>query len=636
MKSIFSTAEIGTIKVKNRLIVPAMVMGFCNADGTITDRFVAYHAGKARGGWGLIITEDYAVDPRGIGNPRIPGLWNDEQVQGNIRLTEEVHKLGGKIAAQLYHAGRQTNSGIMGAQPVAPSPLPCPVMQEMPHELTINEIQDLVEKFGDSAKRAKDAGFDGVEIHGGHGYLVAQFISAYSNKRTDVYGGILFNRLRFATEIIANIKKKAGDKFPVIFRLSGKEMVPGGMTIEDSKAAAMILEQAGADAIHVSVGTYGSRFFIIPPAAVEHGWITDLAAEIKKVVSIPVITVGRINDPLIAEGIIRSGKADFIAMGRASLADPDLPRKAARGDFDDIIPCIGCLQGCWGKNSRGRCILNPRTGKEKQNAIIPANKVRKVLIAGGGPGGMETAIVAAKRGHEVHLYEKTGSLGGQFSLAAVPPSKGEISSFIAWQSSQLVKLGVKVNLDTELTEEIVSAEQPDAVVVATGSRPLIPDIPGINRKNVVTAQDVLAGQSEVGRRVIVAGGGMIGAETASYLANHGKQVAIIEMSSVAADDEEAAVKYFLMDDLKKNNVKIYLNAVVKTIEEEGVIAFIDDEEKLIGPVDTVVLALGVESVNILGLRLQDKVDELYVIGDALQCRKATEAIEEGYHTGLMI
>lgn len=636
LKHIFDPMAIGAIKLKNRLVVPAMAMGFCKLDGTVTERFIAYHAAKAKGGWGLIITEDYAIDPRGIGYPKIPGLWNDGQIAGNERLTEQVHKNGGKIVAQIYHAGRQTSFAIMGDQPVAPSPLPCPVMQEMPHELTGKEINELVEKFGDSAMRAKMAGFDGVEIHGAHGYLVAQFISAYSNKRTDAYGGILFNRMRFAVEIISNIKRKAGSDFPIIFRLSGKELVPGGMTIEDTMAAAIILEQAGADAIHISAGVYGSRFFIIPPAAVSHGWITDLAAEVKKVVSIPVITVGRINDPLIAESIIIAGKADLVAMGRASLADPDLPKKAANGDFGDIIYCIGCLQGCWGKGPRGRCILNPLTGKELENSIIPADKVRKVFIAGGGPGGMEAAIVASKRGHEVHLYEKTSEVGGQFALAAIPPNKGEISSFIAWQASQLVKSGVKINLNTELTTEIVAEEKPDVVVVATGSRPLKPDIPGKDRENVVLAQDVLAGKCKVGRRIIVVGGGLIGSETASFLANHGKEVSIIEMSPILADDEEAAVKYFLMEDLKKNNVEVYLNTYVKEIEDNEVIVIIDSREQIIWPVDTVVLATGVESVNVLGIALEGKVKKLLIIGDALKCRKATEAIEEGYKAGLEI
>jgi 2,4-dienoyl-CoA reductase-like NADH-dependent reductase (Old Yellow Enzyme family)/thioredoxin reductase len=556
-----------------------------------------------------------------------------------MKLTERIHKYGAKIVAQIYHAGRQTNHFVIGSQPVAPSPIPCPSNQEIPHELTVKEIKEIVEKFGDCAFRAKKAGFDGVEIHGAHGYLIAQFMSPYSNKRTDEYGGSLYNRMRFPLEIISNIRAKAGNDFPIIFRISANEFVPGGRTIEDTKAIAVMLEKAGINAIHVSAGVYASAHTIIPPAAVPHGWITDFAAAVKKVVSIPVITVGRINDPFLAEEIIASDKADLVSMGRASLADPELPNKAAAGRFEDIQQCIGCMQGCIErlfKNIDVKCLVNPTLGREIEYKITPANNRKKVFIAGAGPAGMEAAIVAAKKGHDVHLYEKTDRLGGQYLLAAVPPFKGEITTFISWQKTQLNKLGVNIHLNTELTPDVVDMEKPDAVIIATGSKPTIPHIPGIDRQNVVTAHDVLNGKVDTGHNVIIVGGGLIGSETADHLANHGKKVTIVEMLPEIAKDEEANVRYFLLKDLKEKDVAIYTNAVVKEIVDDGVIAELAGKVEKIGPADTIVIAVGVKPVNDLAIKLEGRVERVITVGDALEARKALEAIEEGYSAGLEI
>jgi 2,4-dienoyl-CoA reductase-like NADH-dependent reductase (Old Yellow Enzyme family)/thioredoxin reductase len=638
-RNIFSPCRIGSLEIPNRLVVPAMVMNFCGADGTATERYTAYHEAKAAGGWGLIITEDYAVSPAGKGFPNIPGLWNDEQIAGHSKFTKRIHAAGGRIFAQIYHAGRQTSELLVGCKPVAPSPLPCPLIQEIPRELAVDEIQKIVEQFGDCAARAKTAGFDGIEIHGGHGYLIAQFMSLYSNKRTDDYGGQLLNRMRFPLEIISNIRQKAGKDFPVIFRISGDELVPGGRNIEDTKAIALILEEAGIDAIHVSAGVYGSFYGIVPPAAVSHGWITGYASEVKKVVHIPVITVGRINDPHLAETIIASGKADFVAMGRASLADPQLPNKAAQGKSADINRCIGCLQGCIGRISLyqpATCLVNPTLGKEEEMRIVPAAVKKKVSIAGGGPSGMEAAIVAARRGHEVRLFEKTNRLGGQFYTAAIPPAKGEIAGFISWQIKQLADYGVFIQLKTELTAEIVALQKPDVVIVATGSSPLPLAIAGTEKSNIVAAQDVLEGKAITGPRVLVIGGGMIGAETANHLAHHGKNVTIVEMLPEVARDVSAASRDFLRKDLAEKNVKIYTNAKVKEVLPDGISIERNGQAEKIGPVDTIVLAVGVAPCNRLSDELKGKVDRLMTIGDAASVRKALDAIAEGYVAGIEI
>jgi 2,4-dienoyl-CoA reductase-like NADH-dependent reductase (Old Yellow Enzyme family)/thioredoxin reductase len=639
-KYLFSPLSIRTLEIGNRLVVPAMVMNYCNLDGSPTERYFAYYEGKAKGGWGLIITEDYAIDPVGKGYTHIPGLWSDSQVELHAELPKRIHRHGSKIIAQIYHAGRQTNHDIIGERPVAPSPIPCPTKKEMPHELSIEEIEALVEKFGDCASRAKKAGFDGVEIHGAHGYLVAEFLSSYSNKRTDRYGGGLINRFRFAREVISNIRAKAGNSFPVLFRISGDEFIAGGRTIEETRAVALLLQEAGVDAIHVSAGVYGSRHAVVPPARIPQAWIADLAWEVKKVVSLPVITVGRIIDPLIAESILASGKADLVAMGRASIADPELPNKAAAGRFDEIIYCVGCMQGCAEKiRKRGQpagCMLNPLVGRETEYLPRLARQKRKVLIAGGGVAGMEAAIVSAKRGHDVQLFEKDSKLGGAYRLAAVPPGKGEITSFIAWQQNQISKLGVTVHLNEELSVERLEKERPDVVIVATGSEPVITSIPGIDRQNVLSANDVLSGKVTTGDRVIVLGGGVVGSETANHLAHHDKAVTIVEMTPDIATDEELNTRYLLLEDLKAREVRICVNAKVTEILDDGVLAVVDGKQMKIGAADTIVLALGSRPSRGLYERIKDKGFKVVNVGDSVEVRKAIDAIEEGYKAGLEI
>lgn len=638
-RKIFSPIRIGRLEIPNRLVVPAMVMNFCNADGTATERYTSYHEAKARGGWGLIITEDYAVSPTGRGFPNIPGLWRDDQIQSHAKFTQRIHESGGRIFAQIYHAGRQTSRFCIGAQPVAPSPIPCPLMQEMPRELGREEIAEIVEQFGNCARRVKEAGFDGLEIHGGHGYLIAQFMSLYSNKRTDAYGGNLHNRMRFPLAILDSIRARVGRDFPVIFRISGDELVPGGRNIEDTKAIARMLEETGVDAIHVSAGAYGSFSAIAPPAAVSHGWITDYAREVKAVVNIPVITVGRINDPYLAEEVLAAGKADLVAMGRASLADPELPNKTARGQVDDINACIGCLQGCIGRISLyqpATCMVNPTLGKETELAIKPAEIRKKVFIAGGGPAGMEAAWVAASRGHEVHLFEKAEKLGGEFATAAIPPHKGEIAGFINWQQKQLADHHVSIHLQTELTQSIVSEQKPDVVIIATGSKPLGMALACPPKANIVNAQDVLTGKANAQGRIVVIGGGMIGTETANHLAYHGKQVTIVEMLPKIARDVNPSVREFLLQDLAAKSVRICVNAKVKELRPEGLIIEKNGREENIGAFDTIILATGVEPVNKLAETLAGKVPEIFTIGDAMKIRKALDAIAEGYETGLRI
>ena len=636
LKKLFTPMKIGKIEIPNRLVVSPMVTDYCNQDGTATERYIAYHEAKAKGGWGLIITEDYAVDPSGKGFSCVAGLWNDSQIAGHTELTRRVHQYNSKIFAQIYHCGRQTASSITGCQPLAPSPVPCPTMQELPKELPVDGIEKIVGQFGDTALRAKKAGFDGVEIHGAHGYLISEFMSPYSNKRTDEYGGHLLNRMRFPLKIVADIRAKCGKDFGVGFRISCDEFVPGGRTIEDTKAMAVFLEDAGIDVLHVSAGVYASADKIVPASSTPHGWLAGYAEEVKKAVRVPVITVGRINDPFVAESILASGKADFVAMGRASLADPEFPEKAKAALFDEIRPCIACNEGCIGilfTDQPIKCVLNPTLGREAEWVIRPAKKAKKVVVIGGGPAGMEAAATAAKAGHKVSLLEREGRLGGLFYLASVPPNKGEIGNFVEYQIKQLEKFKVKVTLNANVTSELIDSEKPDVVINATGGIPATPDIPGIAKPNVVNAYDVLAGKVFVGAKAVVIGGGMVGAETANHLANHGKSVTLVEMLPDIATEIQNINRSALLQDLEKGKVRILVETTVKEVLTDGVLVIKGCDTESIGA-DTVVAASGSRPDGGLEAKLAGKPYKVVSIGDAVKVGKVIDAIEAGFLAGM--
>lgn len=639
LSKVFEPIQINRVTVKNRMVVSAMVTNYCDEDGLANEKFIAYHEHKAQGGFGLIVTEDYAVTPTAGGFKRLPGLWEDRQVPSHRQLTDRVHAAGARIFAQLYHAGRETNSAITGVHNVAPSAIKDPTSFETPYELTVDQIHELVGAFGDAARRAKEAGFDGVEIHGAHGYLVEQFLSTFSNRRGDEYGGSIQNRCRFLTEIIGDIRKKCGSDFAIQLRISGQEYVPGGLGIEDSKVIAMIAEDAGIDSISVSQGVYASMPVIIPPSVIRHAAYIDNAAEIKSVVTIPVLGVGRINDPFLAESILRSGKADLCIMARASLADPEMPKKAAEGRFDEIIRCVGCLQGCAGENGKGckvRCLVNPMTGMEDEYQFEKAADPKHILVIGGGVAGCECAIVAAQRGHKVTLLEKTGELGGQFIPAAIPVGKGEFNTFVIWQKTMLRKLGVEIRYNTSADRATVDSIRPDAVVIATGSTPAVPPIPGL-QENAKISWDILRGVESFGNRVVVIGGGLVGAETADHVAVHGAgDVTVIEMREDIVMDGEPNPTYYMKQRFAEHDVQILTSAAVQTVEPHAVVYRKDGREHRIEDVDTIVNATGVRPNQILAKELEDAAYPVIVIGDARSGKNGYLDIREGYEAGLTL
>lgn len=634
---VFEPMKINGLELKNRMVVSAMVTNYCTPDGKATEKFIAYHEHKAKGGWGLIITEDYAVTPTAGGFVNLPGLWEDGQIESHRKLTERVHAAGGKIAAQIYHAGRETSSAVTGVQPIAPSAVREPSMPETPRELTIPEIHTLVEQFGDCAKRAKAAGFDAVEVHGAHGYLAGAFASPFSNKRSDEYGGTIRNRARFGMEIIRNIKEKCGEDYPVLYRISSVEYVPGGLDIEESKVIARLMEEAGADCIHCSQGVYASTHTIIPPSVFPRAGYVEHAAEMKKAVQIPVIAVGRINDVEIAESVLQSKKADFVTMARASLADPELPNKVLKGRGDEVIRCIGCLQGCIGENGKGngiRCLVNPLTGMEDEYDLTPAEKAKQVLVIGGGIAGCEAAISAALKGYKVTLIEKNDRLGGQWIPASVPIGKSEFTSFLCWQKSMLEKMHVQILLNTTADAELIKLYEPDTVIIATGSRPFIPPIQGADQDFVVTAHDVLLGKTEPGNRVVVIGGGLVGAETADMLGQQCEQVTIIEMLPQIMKDGEAAPTKYMKERFFQNGVQIHTSTKLLEIGDHTVTAEKEGERFVLENIDTVIIAVGVKTDRTLLDSMEHVSCKILKAGDANGVKNGYLGIREGYEAGL--
>ncbi|MEM2179159.1 MAG: FAD-dependent oxidoreductase, partial [Candidatus Methanomethylicaceae archaeon] len=519
LSKIFEPINIGSLEIKNRIVMPPMSTNFANEDGSVSERQIRYYEARAIGGVGLIIVEATCIESSiGKLNPIQLCIDNDKFIAGLNELAEAITRYGARAAIQLHHAGRRARV-TNGKQPVSASDgLSTPIGLKT-RALTLKEIEELIELFAKAAERAKIAGFEAIELHGAHGYLIGQFLSPLTNRRTDKYGGDINGRARFAIEIVRRIKEKLGENFPLIFRISGDEYINGGLDIEETKIISKLLEKEGVNALHISAGAYETRHWTSAPMCIPRGHLVYLAEKIKQIVNIPVITVGRINDLYLAEDIIKNKKADLVSMGRALIADPEIINKTLNGKIENIRRCIACNR-CLSRLDEKlhiSCTVNPIAGKEYKIRVKKASKPKKVLIIGGGPAGMEAARIAAIRGHEVILYEEKDKLGGQLILATIPPHKEEMKSILEYYTQELSKLEIEIKIGRKATLKDIEKISPEIIILATGAKPIIPSIPGIKNKNVITAWDVLLNTTKVGDNVVIIGGGMVGCETAEYL-----------------------------------------------------------------------------------------------------------------------
>ena len=640
-KKLFTPVRIGSMEVKNRIVMAPMTTNWAPDDGTVSQKMIDYWEARARGGVGLIIFEAVTIDATFPYIIHTVGLGDDKLIPSFKRFVDAMHAHGAKVAPQIMHPGPESFSWLKGVQPVGPSPVVCKTHGQVCRELTLEEIKTIVGQFGEAARRAREAGCDAMEFHAAHSYMLAgSFLSPLRNKRTDAYGGTIDGRLRFLLEVMESIRSKAGPDFPVILRISGDEHLPGGRDILDSQYITPKLVAAGVDAFHISGGVVPDVYWrVLPCIGTQPGFNVPAAAAVKQVVDVPVMVVGRINDPRLAEDILVKGYADMVVMGRALLADPELPNKAREGSLEDIAPCTSCGQGCLRTQLTYEpmtCVINPAVGREKEMAITPAAKQKRVLVIGGGPGGLEAARVSALRGHKVTLWEKASKLGGQINLAAIPPMKQELSKWVIYLATQVKKAGVKVELNKEATPELIEKAKPDVVIVATGGKPIVPPVPGVEGEKVVTAQDVLEGKLAISRgKVLIIGGGMVGCEVADMLADPGYNqttgsvpVTIVEMLADIGLDVIPQTRILLLPRLREKGVKAVTSATVKEIIEDGVVIIKEGQEETIRGMDFIILACGTESVDELSAKIKDKVPEVYIIGDAKAPRKALEAIAE--------
>lgn len=634
--------QLGGIELKNRLVMAPVKTGYATVEGQVTEELIGYYLNRAKGGVGLIVLESAYVDPSGKEIPRQLGIYDDSLVDGLKRLITPLQEAGSKVAVYINHAGRIANPMVTKLPLIAPSPIACPTIGVEPQGIPHEDIKKWQNTYVKAAIRAYEAGADALEIQFGHGYLVHQFLSPHTNKREDEYGGSFENRIRFGMEILDEIKKEIGADFPIIVRISADEFVPGGWTLEDAIRLAKALEDKGVAAIDVSLGSScESGAITLQTLGTQKGLAWEFASKIKEQVNIPVIAVGRINTPELAEEILVSGKADLVALGRPLVADPLFVEKATSGRSKEIRRCAACHQGCLDELRAGRrfgCNFNPSVGKEEEIEIQKAPQPgKKVFIIGAGPAGLEAAYTAAVRGHKVTIYDENEELGGQLIAASMPPYKEELMGIVEYYKEVLPKLGVEIKLNHRVTAEEVAKLEADAIIFATGGEPIVLLIPGLKEYGYMTAIEVLKDGKETGQTVAIIGGGLIGMETADYLSEKGKKVMVIELLDEVARDMGVFEKNLLMKRLKERDVEIYVKTKLKEVNKSLVTETPEGERKLPLP-DTIVLSVGMRPNRTLYEEVKKLVPEekLYLIGDAKEVRKIVHAISEGRNVALTI
>jgi 2,4-dienoyl-CoA reductase-like NADH-dependent reductase (Old Yellow Enzyme family)/thioredoxin reductase len=627
------------LNLRNRFVMAPMCTRLARPDGSVTKKLIDYYVERAKGGVGLIILEySYLDELESKAAISQLGVQSDHMITGLSDLAESLHAEGAQAVLQIAHGGNQTSSGTMGLQPVAPSPVPSPFLGVMPRELDTEEISLIEDSFAEAARRAKQAGMDGVELHGAHGYLMDQFLSPLTNRRSDSYGGSLENRALFALETLQKVKAKVGDDFVVGYRMSADEFMPDGLRIEDTVKFAQILSAAGIDYVNVSAGVFQTFPKFIQPVYVPRAYLVPLADAIKKAVDVPVITVGSLN---VDEGeqALRDGKADLVAFGRALIADPYIPKKLREGQKEDIRPCIRGNEGCLSRLFTGqtiRCEVNPQCGRERDFKITPAAVKKNVVIVGGGPAGLEAARVAALRGHKVTLFETNTVLGGHMLESTVPTFKADVKRLFDWLLRQVNQLGVEVKLGTEATPDVVKPLKPDAVIVATGSEPIFCNVQTENTR-VIYAVDVLLSKQSVGERNVVIGGGLVGCETALYIYEQfKKQPVIVEMLDKILGDMEPVSTMALTQKLQEAGIEVHTGWHLDEVKNGKVVCSDRTWNKHVIEADTVVAAVGFKPRN---GNLQDfagLAPMVYAVGDCVEPRKMYNAFEEAWRAVLKI
>lgn len=629
---LFEPIKIKNMEMKNRIVMPPMML---NMGLNVNQRARAFYKERAKGGCGAIILPLTSVDM--FVSDEVWGRHGNvaKYIEDCHHLADDVHAEDVKLGIQLWHA-KFLPSGLgpddTRGRPIAPSAV------ADRQELTIQEIEGIIAKFGQAASVCKRAGFDFVEIHGAHSYLPCEFFSPLDNRRNDKYGGDRRRRMNFGLETTKAIRTAVGKDYPVFFRLGAQGSRPGDTTLEDACEFAIELGKAGIDCLDISVALYADPGISALPAPNQpHGTFVPLAEAIKQRVRVPVIAVGRIHKLEVAESILKDGKADLVAVGRQLIADPYWPQKVASGKQSEIRPCLSCNVCIDAAISAApyRCPVNAFAGRESEWIVSPAAKKKRVLVIGGGPAGMEAARLAALRGHNVTLFEKAPSLGGQLTVAQVPPHKKEVGELSLNLTHQVKLAGVKINLNRKATPAMLLREKPDAVIIATGSKPSIPTIKGVGGTNVVNALDVLNG-APVGKKVVVLGGELVGCETAEYLAGQGKQVTVTRRGAKMALKMSNRNRASLIIRLRKLGITMLTGIKYEEITEKGLVITAGNGIRQTLEADTIVLATGAVPDNRLAAELKGKVAELYVIGDSLEPRRILEAISDGAKIGIEI
>jgi 2,4-dienoyl-CoA reductase-like NADH-dependent reductase (Old Yellow Enzyme family)/thioredoxin reductase len=634
LSHLLSPIDIRGLRLENRVVMPPMGTNLGARDGTVSDELVAYMKRRADAAPGLIIAEIAAVHESGALINTELGIHDDRFIPGLARLARTIHDGGARAAIQLHHGGRECFFHLSEGKALGPSAVPSLIYGVAPREMGIDDLRMIREAFGAAAVRAREAGFDMVEIHAAHGYLLCQFLSPLANRRQDEYGSTMENRARFVREVIAEVRQRVGDGFPISVRLSVDESIRGGYTPEDILPVIPGFVAAGADVIHASLGTYGSPAGVTSaPVEFEPGFNAWRARKVKEVVRVPVITVGRFTDPALADAVIARGDADLVSFGRQFLADPDFLVKARQGRDADIRRCIACNQGCIERlmfeGKKVRCAINPETGQETKYPKGPAATPRTVWVAGAGPAGLTAAFEAARLGHKVTIFEKEATAGGQIRFAAIPPFKEVYGAWIQWLEQKVRQAGVEIRTGVELTADVLEKGRPDHVIIATGGEKVVPPIEGIDLPHVHDAWEILSGMVPPGRDVLVIGGGLIGMETADYLCAQAKTVTVVEALQASPVSKLSSHGYMLHKRLRDAGCALMFGGSVTAVRKDSVSVLVKAEERVITPVDQVVVAVGLSPRQ--GLKgFCERLGILHaLVGDASAPRRIIEATEEG-------